>query len=212
MAGPVRITITEGSKLTLTSKVTNLTLSGGRGATGATGETGATGATGATGDTGATGATGPAGTTDHLLLSNIGTNTHVQIDTAVTASTNHIASTANPHTVTAVQAGAAPAKTRDDHGTISSGTEDFSADFTDHTVTGGGDFTITLSDFSEDKNDISIKAIWTTDVALTIPAAATMATDSAQDVTTSLGAGTYLIEVVSFDDGTTFEILAVQVS
>lgn len=47
---------------------------------------------------GDTGATGPAGTTDHLLLTNIGTNTHVEID-------SHIASTANPHSVTKTQIG-----------------------------------------------------------------------------------------------------------
>lgn len=39
-----------------------------------------------------------AGVTDHTLLSNIGTNTHAQLDT-------HLGSTSNPHSVTATQVG-----------------------------------------------------------------------------------------------------------
>ena len=47
---------------------------------------------------GTTGATGPSGPSDHTLLTNIGVNTHAQVD-------SHIASTANPHGVTKAQVG-----------------------------------------------------------------------------------------------------------
>lgn len=71
---------------------------------GQTGPTGPQGATGPAGPTGATGPQGPQGDpgtpgpSDHTLLSNIGTNTHAQID-------SHIASTSNPHGVTKTQIG-----------------------------------------------------------------------------------------------------------
>lgn len=62
------------------------------------GPTGATGPQGQTGATGATGPQGPPGTTDHLLLANIGANSHAAIDT-------HVGSTANPHSTTKAQVG-----------------------------------------------------------------------------------------------------------
>lgn len=45
------------------------------------------------------------GVTDHTALTSIGTNTHAQIDTAVTNSVSHIASVSNPHSVTKTQIG-----------------------------------------------------------------------------------------------------------
>lgn len=51
------------------------------------------------------GSGGGGGVTDHTLLTNIGTNTHAQIDTAIAASTSHIADTSNPHSVTKAQVG-----------------------------------------------------------------------------------------------------------
>lgn len=44
-------------------------------------------------------------TKSHTSLTDKGTNTHAQIDTAITNSVNHIASTSNPHTVTKAQVG-----------------------------------------------------------------------------------------------------------
>jgi len=64
--------------------------------------TGARGAKGETGDTGPAGADAPS---DHTLLTNIGTNTHAQIDTAISDSVSHIANTSNPHSVTKAQVG-----------------------------------------------------------------------------------------------------------
>ncbi len=50
------------------------------------------------GPSGPAGPAGPAGTTDHLLLTNIGVNSHVQIDA-------HISNTSNPHVTTKFQVG-----------------------------------------------------------------------------------------------------------
>jgi hypothetical protein len=48
---------------------------------------------------------GGGGVTDHTLLTNIGVNTHAQIDTHITAANSHIGSTSNPHGVTKAQVG-----------------------------------------------------------------------------------------------------------
>lgn len=61
--------------------------------------TGSTALRGAPGKDGADSTVpGPPGTTDHLLLTNIGVNTHAQIDA-------HLANTLNPHSVTKTQVG-----------------------------------------------------------------------------------------------------------
>jgi hypothetical protein len=60
------------------------------------------GAKGAPGEPGPAGADAPS---DHTLLTNIGTNTHAQIDTAISNSVSHIANTSNPHIVTKAQVG-----------------------------------------------------------------------------------------------------------
>ena len=57
---------------------------------------------GTKGDPGEPGADAPS---DHTLLTNIGTNTHAQIDTAISNSVSHIANTSNPHGVTKAQVG-----------------------------------------------------------------------------------------------------------
>lgn len=73
------------------------------------------------------------GTTDHTALSNIGTNTHAQID-------SHLASTSNPHSVTKTQVGLANAdNTSDANKPISTATQtalDLKAPLASPTFTG----------------------------------------------------------------------------
>lgn len=60
---------------------------------------------GTKGDPGDPGPAGADAPSDHTLLTNIGTNTHAQIDTAISNSVSHIANTSNPHGVTKAQVG-----------------------------------------------------------------------------------------------------------
>lgn len=93
VANTQTVTVTGSSSQSLSGSGTaqqiiatgTVAMQGPKGDTGAQGPIGLTGATGATG---ATGPQGPAGTTDHLLLANIGTNSHAAIDTALTRLAN----------------------------------------------------------------------------------------------------------------------------
>lgn len=71
-------------------------------ATGTVAQRGPTGLTGPQGERGLPGDDAP---DDHTLLTNIGVNTHAQIDTALSTSASHIANTSNPHNVTKAQVG-----------------------------------------------------------------------------------------------------------
>jgi hypothetical protein len=112
-------------------------------------------ATGAKGDKGDKGDTG---TTDHLLLTNIGTNTHAQIDTAITASTSHIANTSNPHSVTKAQVGLSNVPNTDFTAAVAANTAKLTADTANVTAAGA------LMD-SEVTNLAQVKAFSSSDYA-----------------------------------------------
>jgi hypothetical protein len=91
---------------------------------------------------------GDGGQVDHTTLSNIGVNTHVQIDA-------HIASTANPHATTYTQVGAPPATRNLTAGAGLTGGGDLSADRT-FTVGANADGSITVN-----ANDIQVGVLAT---------------------------------------------------
>jgi len=76
---------------------------------------------------------GPAGTTDHLELTNIGTNTHAQIDSALTTTTEHIANTSNPHGTTKAQVGLSAVPNTDFTAAVAANTAKVSFDSTSST-------------------------------------------------------------------------------
>jgi len=82
--------------------------------------------------------------TDHTLLSNIGTNTHAQIDA-------HIANTSNPHATTAAQVGADPAGS-------AAAAQAFAIQRANHT---GTQLASTISDFTESAQDASASLLTT---------------------------------------------------
>jgi hypothetical protein len=90
---------------------------------------------GTKGDPGEPGADAPS---DHTLLTNIGTNTHAQIDTAISNSVSHIANTSNPHGVTKAQVGLSNVdNTSDVNKPISTAAQTaLNGKFTQRTITG----------------------------------------------------------------------------
>ena len=103
-------------------------------------------------------------------------------------------------------------KTRDDHGTISTGSEEISAAFTHHTLTTGGSHAWTFAAFTEAKPEASLKLVVSGGTpTITLPGTATISSDSAQTLS-ALAAGTYLVEIVSFDGGSNYEVIVAQVS
>lgn len=102
---------------------------------------------------------------------------------------------------------------REDHGTVSSGTEDFSAKSAAHTITTAGSHTWTFSDFSEKYWKISVQLTVSGGGAptITLPGAATIASDSAQTLS-AMADGVYDVEVASFDNDTTYIVLVGKVS
>lgn len=103
-------------------------------------------------------------------------------------------------------------KSRSAHGTVSSGTEDFSAADTHHTITVTGNQTWTFSNFTVGKPDLSIGMTVSGGGAPSVTKPGTATIVSGQNDLQSLADGFYWIEISSLDDGTSYTMFTVQVS
>ena len=139
------------------------------------GARGPIGEIGQAGDTGATGATGPAGTTVHNETSGLNEGDYIHLS--------------------ALEYAAIRPSSFASHGAMSAaGTEDFSANDTDHLVTSAGnDFTMTISGLSEAQPDFSVELTVTVS-AITITLEADATTADGHSIS-ALPVGTHLIEV-----------------
>jgi hypothetical protein len=92
------------------------------------------------------------------------------------------------------------------HGTVASGTEDFSAKTSHHTITVTGSQAWTLSEFTADTPEISVKITVSGGgtPTITVPGGSEFFTTQKLS---ALADGEYVCEVVSFDDGTSYEIM-----
>jgi hypothetical protein len=102
--------------------------------------------------------------------------------------------------------------TRTDHGTISDNTDNeaartFSAAVPFHKVTIGGDCTLIPTGFTAASPEISGKITCTVDSDITLAAGPDYVAETTQTLTGLLAGYTYLVEMVSFDDGTTIHVL-----
>lgn len=108
------------------------------------------------------------------------------------------------------------------HGTISNNTDNEAArtfsptygsgSFPLHTLTTAGGHTWIFSGFTLEQGEISVKVTVSSGTpTIALPVAATIAVDSPQTLTT-MATGVYLVEVVSFDAGTTYEVFVGRVS
>lgn len=105
-------------------------------------------------------------------------------------------------------------RSTEDHGTVSSGTEDFSALISNHSYTTAGNHTWTFSNFSAQYPETLIEIEVTGGTpTVTIPATAVIASDSAQTLS-AMPVGTYLawVQRIVEDDTYSYSIFVGQVT
>lgn len=100
----------------------------------------------------------------------------------------------------------------DDHGTISTGTENFSAKYPKHLLSTAGSHAWDFLNFSPTKGEILISLTVTSGpVTISLPSGAVVAEDSARNLT-ALATGNYEVSVLTFDSGTSYSVVIIKVS